>query len=378
MTGERAAHAPLQGVLVADFAQGIAGPYCGRLLADHGARVIKVEPPAGDWMRALGAGPEATSASCLYYNLGKESVAFDLKTAEGLERALALAARADVVIESARPSAMEKLGLGFAAVRARNPGVVYLSVSGYGRTGPRAGEPMTDTVGQAFSGWMSINRGRDGIPHKTGTTIVDAVTGLYAFQAAAMALWQGMRGGGRREARHLDVSLMQSAAAVLGPKILETAFLGRPPEAINAPAGSYRTADGWIAVTLVREAQFRALAQTIGAPELADDPRYADFAARARNIAPLMQTIEARLMQATTDEWVARLTAAGVLAGRINDFAGWLAEPQVIESGAAPEREVLPGAVLPVPRSPGMDGPARRAPRLGEHTAAVLHEFGLA
>ncbi len=368
---------PLDGVLVADFSQGIAGPYCGRLLADHGARVIKVEPPGGDWMRALGAGPDDTSASCIYYNLGKESVVIDLKAAEGVERAMALAARAEVVIESGRPGVMAGLGLGFAAVSARNPGVIYLSVSGYGREGPRAGDPMTDTVGQAFSGWMSINRGRDGIPHKTDTTIVDAVTGLYAFQAVAMALWSAQKGGDAK-ARLLDVSLMQSAAAVLAPKIMETAHLGTPPQAINAPAGSYRTADGWIAVTLVREAQFRAWVEAIGAPELAEDPRYASFAERSRHLRPLMEAIEARMMQHPTEEWVARLTAAGVLASRINDFADWLAEPQVAASGAAPEREVLPGATLPLPRSPGGAATERRAPRLGEHTEAVLREFGLA
>ena len=365
---------PLAGVLVVDFSQGIAGPYCARLLADHGARVIKVEPPSGDWMRALGQGPDGTSASCIYYNLGKQGIILDLKDAGGRARALALAARADLVVESARPGAMQKLGLGFEVVRARNPGVIYLSVSGYGREGPRTADPLTDTVAQAFSGWMSINRGRDGVPHKTDTTIVDAVTGLFAFQAAAMALWPG----GPRQARHLDVSLMQSAAAVLAPKIMETAFLGRPPGLINAPAGSYRTADGWIAVTLVREAQYRAWMTTIGAPELAEDPRFTGFAERALNAGPLMQAIEARMIERTTADWVARLTAAGVLASRINDFTDWLAEPQVAGARAAPEREVLPGTPLPVPRSPGIEGPKRRAPTLGEHTDAVLSEFGLA
>ena len=374
MTGK----GPLDGLVVVDFSQGIAGPYCGRLLADQGARVIKIEPPAGDWMRALGQGPEETSASMIYYNLGKESVVLDLKDACGQERALALAARADVVIESGRPGVTEKLGLGFEAVRARNPGVVYLSVSGFGREGPRAGDPMTDTVGQAFSGWMSINRGRDGIPHKTDTTIVDAVTGLYGFQAVVMALWPGARDGSAREARHLDVSLMQAAAAILGPKIMETAHLGAPPALINAPAGTYRTRDGWIAVTLVREAQYRALVEAIGAPELAEDPRFADFPARARNVRALMEAIEARLVKGETADWVATLTGAGVLASPINDFADWLAEPQVEASRAAPRREVLPGATLPVPRSPGGEAPERRAPRLGEHTEAVLREFGLA
>ncbi|HET7410359.1 MAG TPA: CoA transferase, partial [Paracoccaceae bacterium] len=157
---------PLHGRIALDFTQGIAGPYAGRLLAEHGARVIKVEPPEGDWIRSIGSGPGGVSVNFLYYNLGKESVTLDLKTPEGVAAALAIAARADVVLESARPGVMDRLGLGFSAVRARNPRVVYLSVSGFGLTGPRATDPMTDTVAQAWSGMMSINRGMDGAPHK--------------------------------------------------------------------------------------------------------------------------------------------------------------------------------------------------------------------
>jgi len=363
---------PLTGTLVLDLSQGIAGPYCGRLLAEQGARVLKVEPPEGDWMRALGAAPDGSSASAHYYNLGKESLVLDLKLPRDLGRAPALARRADLVIESARPGVMAKLGLGFEAVRARNPEVVYLSVSGYGQTGPRAAEPMTDTVAQAFSGWMSINRGRDGIPHKVDTTIIDAVTGLYAFQAALAAMWPGAERG-----RHLDVSLMQSAAAILAPKVIEAAFLGRSPEAINPPAGSYRTADGWIALTLVREAQFAALAAEIGLPALASDPRFASFEARRRNLPELLEMLGGKLAEATTAEWEARLTRAGLLASRINGFRDWLAEPQVVATGAAPAVELAPGMALPVPRTPAQPPASRPAPAPGAHTDAVLREFGI-
>jgi crotonobetainyl-CoA:carnitine CoA-transferase CaiB-like acyl-CoA transferase len=363
----------MAGLLVLDLSQGIAGPYCGRLLADQGARVLKVEPPQGDWMRALGSGPGGTSTSALYYNLGKESLVLDLKQPDDLDRALALAARADVVIESSRPGTMARLGLGFEAVRARNARVIYLTISGFGLNGPRAADPMTDTVVQAFSGYMSINRGRDGIPHKTDTTIIDAVTGQYAFQAVAMALWPDAG----REARHLDVSLMQSAAAILGPKILEAAWLGQPPQAINPPAGSYRTSDGWIAVTLVREEQFRALARAIGEPDLPSDPRFDSFANRARNLTPLLEIIATRFTGRTTGEWVARLTKAGVLASPINEFTDWLAEPQVIATDAAPQTEVLAATFLAVPHSPGQPAHTRPCPRLGEHTEAILSEFGL-
>jgi CoA:oxalate CoA-transferase len=365
--------APLAGYLVLDLSQGIAGPYCGRLLADQGARVLKVEPPQGDWMRALGPGPDGTSTSALYYNLGKESLVLDLKQPQDLDRALALSATADVVIESSRPGTMAKLGLSFEAVRARNPSVIYLTISGFGQTGPRAADPMTDTVAQAFSGYMSINRGRDGIPHKTDTTIIDAVTGQYAFQSVAMALWPG----DKRQARHLDVSLMQSAAAILGPKVLEAAHLGKPPQAINPPAGSYHTSDGWIALTLVREENFRALARAIGEPDLPSDLRFDTFANRAQNLAPLLEIIAAHMARQTTDEWLSRLTQAGVLASRINEFTDWLAEPQVTAASAAPDTEVLAGTFLPVPHNPGQLALERRCPTLGEHTGTVLKEFGL-
>jgi crotonobetainyl-CoA:carnitine CoA-transferase CaiB-like acyl-CoA transferase len=228
-------------------------------------------------------------------------------------------------------------------------------------------------VAQAFSGYMSINRGRDGIPHKTDTTIIDAVTGMYAFQAVSMALWPGTT----REARRLDVSLMQSAAAALGPKVLEAAYLGQPPQAINPPAGSYATSDGWVAVTLVRETHFHALARVIGEPGLPSDPRFDSFATRARNLAPLLEIITARFAGRTTCEWVDRLTGAGVLASRINEFTDWLDDPQVRAANSAPPVEVLPGTSLPVPHNPGQPPQGRPCPAFGEHTTAILKEFGL-
>jgi crotonobetainyl-CoA:carnitine CoA-transferase CaiB-like acyl-CoA transferase len=224
---------------------------------------------------------------------------------------------------------------------------------------------------------MSINRGRDGIPHKTDTTVIDAATGLFAFQAVTMALWPGAEGEARREARHLDVSLVQSAAAILGPKILEAAYLGQPPQAINPPAGSYRTSDGWIAVTLVREQHFHALAREIGEPDLPSDPRFASFASRSQNLPPLLEIIAARFTERTTEEWVARLTGAGLLAGRINEFTDWLTEPQVMAADAAPQVEVAARTYLPVPHNPGQPAHTRPSPALGEHTETVLREFGL-
>lgn len=360
---------PLEGRLVLDLSQGIAGPYAGRLLAEHGARVIKVEPPEGDWIRGIGSGPAGQSVNFLYYNLGKESVTIDLKTPDGLAAALAIADRADVVMENARPGVMDRLGIGFDAVRARNPRVVYLSVSGFGLTGPRARQAMTDTVGQAFSGMMSVNKGADGVPHKIHTTIVDAITGLFAFQAVSMALM----GGG--PARRLDVSLMQSAAAIMGPKVMEFAHHGHSPASPNAPAGSYRTADGWIAITLVREAHWVKMAETLGRPDLSSDPRFSSFAARLENLPELVGIIQDLMVRRTTAEWMEAFAAADVLASPINDFGDWLAEPQVAGTEAAPMLTVAPGAELPTPRTPGRAAFERPAPAVGADTERVLAEF---
>ncbi len=359
---------PLEGRIALDLTQGIAGPYAGRLLAEYGCRVIKVEPPGGDWVRDIGSGP-GTSVNFLYYNLGKESVTLDLKTPEGVAAALAIAARADVVLESGRPGVMDRLGLGFDAVRARNPRVVYLSVSGFGLSGPRTQEPLTDMVAQAFSGMMSVNRAPDGVPHRIQTTIVDAMTGLYAFQAVAMAL---VAGGA---ARRVDVSLMQSAAAVLGPKVMEFAHHGFTPTVPNPPAGSYRTADGWICVTLVREHHFVKLAAAIGQPALSDDPRFRSFAARTENLDEITAIIAGALEARTTAEWLDLFDAEGVLASPINDFGDWLADPHVVASEAAPVIAAGPGAGLPAPRTPGCPPLERPAPVAGADTERVLAEF---
>ena len=360
---------PLEGKLVLDLSQGIAAPYCGRLLAEHGARGIKVEPPGGDWVRNIGGGPGDVSVNFLYYNFGKESIELDLKSPEGVAAAKRIAAKADVMLESARPGATERLGLGFEAIKAINPGIVYLSVSGFGQQGPRGHEPMTDTVAQAYTGMMSVNHGMDGIPHKIHTTIVDAITGLYAYQQVAMAL---MAGG---EARHLDISLMQSAAAVMAPKVMEFAHFGHTPASPNAPAGSYQTSDGWIAITLVRESHFAAIAKAVGQPELAEDPRFDSFAKRLENLDQIKGILNDLTRTKTTAEWAGIFAEHGVLASPIFDYGDWLADAQVVATQGAPEQVVHGDVTSPPPRTPGRVPFDRPAPSSGQDTARVLAEF---
>ena len=369
---------PYEGLKVLDLSQGIAGPYCGGLLALYGADVVKVEPPGGDWARKLGTDYAGHSVLDLSANRGKRSIAIDLKHAAGRALAQTLAAHSDVLIEGFRPGVSDRLGLGYAEVKERNPRVLYLSVSGYGQRGPYRELPCTDTVMQAFSGLMSVNPGNDGAPHRVGFLVVDMVTGLYAYQALATAL---LARANASEGRHIDVSLMQSAAAVQAAKISEFALAGGEPRVLNAPAGTYRTRDGWIAITLVSEAHWQAICGGLELPQLADDARFCDFERRAENLAELIEILNECIGARTTDEWCTRLSASGALCNAIHDFGDWLDDPHVRAIDAAPNVFQPRVGEIPTPTIPGMlplaaDDDRNVAPAVGEHGAEILREHG--
>jgi CoA:oxalate CoA-transferase len=372
MHGE--ANGPLAGLVVLDMSQGIAGPSCGGYFAEFGARVIKIEPPEGDWMRPLGTRLAGTSSQSILYNRGKESLALDLRKPEGRDIALRLAAGADVVIESARPGVMERLGLGFEAVKARQPDVVYVSVSGFGQRGPDRARPLVDALAQAKSGLMSVMRARDGSPVKMDATMIDSVTGLYAFQAASMALWGKQKGSG---ARHLDISLMQSSAHVQGPNILEWDYVGGPPGLLNPPAGNYRTADGFIAMTAVNEGQARGILAAIGRPELGADARFSSPAARKANVAALREILDAALLEHTTAHWVAAFEKENALASAIQTYGEWLADAHTKAIDMAPAYELRDGKRARLPHLPGQPPNNRPMPAIGEHSRDVLAGLGI-
>ncbi|MFM9939155.1 MAG: CaiB/BaiF CoA transferase family protein [Hyphomicrobiaceae bacterium] len=365
---------PLAGLVVLDMSQGIAGPSCGGHFAEHGAEVIKIEPPEGDWIRNLGSRIADTSAAALIYNRGKSSLVIDLKTKAGVDLALRLAERAHVVIENARPGVMERLGVGFEAVKARQPDIVYVSVSGWGQTGPMRTEPMVDTVGQAVSGLMSVMRGRDGVPVKMDSPLIDAITGLYAFQAATMALWNKQPGSG---AKHLDISLLQAAAHIQGPNLIECAYTGKQPTILNPPAANYRTADGWIAVTLVSEAHFAAICRAIGRPDLIKDERYATFAVRRQHTPELRRIIDDALIQQPSAHWLAAFAREGALASRINDYVDWYAHPQVRAVESAPPYPLRNGETVRLPHLPGQPPNQLPVPVIGGQSRDVLARLGL-
>ncbi len=367
------------GLRVLDLGQGVAAPYCAMLLAMHGAEVVKLEPVGGDWSRGLGTQYDGQhTAMSAHYNRGKKSLALDLRSPPAREIALALADRADVLVEGFRPGVAARLGLGYDALLARNPRLLYLSVSGFGQDGPYAQVACTDSVAQAYSGLMSVNLGNDGAPHRLGAIIVDTLTGLYAAQALGVALYARERSG---KGQRLEVSLTQCAAAILGHKLAEHMLEGGAPRALNVPTGAYRTQDGWIMIALIREADFSRLAGALGRPDLAAEPRFADFAARARHGAALVETIGAIFPADTTAGWLARLRAADILADRVNGFDDWLADPHIVATAGAVAIEQPGMGQFRTPRTPGLsaaaDAALAPAPRIGEHGRAILTDLGL-
>ncbi len=365
---------PLAGLKILDLSQGVAGPHCGGLFAEYGADVVKVEPPSGDWMRVLGAGYDGKSGSFIYYNRGKRSLSLDIKAAGAVDVILDLAAKSDVVIDNNRPGVSERLGFGFEALKARNPKIIVVAVSGFGLTGPKSRRPLSDTIAQAMSGFMAINCGRAGVPAKVDMTLIDCLTGLYGFQAATMALWGDPA---KREAQLLDISLVQSAVAIQGAKVLEYSVENRIPGKINAPAGSYKAADGWLALTLVRENCWTNICKAFERDDLAADPRFRTFEDRARNIDELAELVDAIVATRTVADWVERLHEAGVLAGPINDYGDWLADPQTDAIEGARMSVVASDTAAPVVRTPGHGHFTALSPSLGQHSAEILREAGL-
>ena len=324
--------APYRGLRVLDFGQGVASPYCAMLLAVYGAEVIKVEPPEGDWSRYLGTTYGNHTALSAVYNRGKRSLCLDLKSGQGIAIAKRLALSSDVLIEGFRPGVAARLGIGYETLAKDNPGLIYLSISGFGQDGPYAKRPGSDSVAQAFSGLVSVNLGNDKIPHRVGTTISDVATGVYAFQAIATALFARATVG---TGRWIDVNLAQSTAALLGHKAAEYVLEGGAPRALNVPAGSYQTGDGWMMVTLVNEPQYKRLCAVIGRDDLAGDPRFADFAKRADSAEPLMAQLREVFLSGTTGAWLEKLHAADIIAERILTPGDWLRNVHVEATRAA-------------------------------------------
>ena len=371
--------APYRGLRVLDFGQGIASPYCAMLLGVYGADVIKVEPPEGDWSRFLGTTYGNHTTLSAVYNRGKRSLCLDMKHKDGIAIAQKLARESDVLIEGFRPGVATRLGLGYERLSQENPGLIYLSISGFGQSGPYSKRPGSDSVAQAYSGLVSVNTGNDGLPHRVGTTISDVVTGVYAFQAIATTLFARAATG---TGRWIDVNLAQSTAALLGHKAAEHILEGGAPRALNVPASTYQTSDGWMMVTLVNEAQYKRLCTAVDREDLATDPRFADFAARADHADVLIPQLRELFVTQPSESWLSRLHAADIIAERIHNPGEWLRSTHVEATNAAVCQDTPGVGKVYSPRTPGIASLSEDslcpAPDIGQDSIAVLTDAGFA
>lgn len=384
-TRQAGAPTALRGTLVADFSRVLAGPVCTQLLADLGARVVKVEHPDGDDMRhASQASIGGLTAAFLALNRGKQSLVLDLASPAGHEVAIDLIRRADVLVENFTPGVMERLGLGYEAVSKINPRLVYCSVSAYGQKGTAARRSGYDPVIQAESGLMSLNGFAEGPPVRIGPPVVDVSTGMMACNAVLAGLLARQHTG---RGQHVEVALFDTAANLGALYGMGHLIDGHIPERFGqaprgaAPVGLFEASDGPFYLCIVNDRLFRRLAvDVLRRPELADDPRFVTNRARAANRPALFATLEAIFASLSRDEWMARLQAANVPAGPVRTMAEAFASPEMAARGLA--RSVPHDTAGSVPNI----GPPFRfshtptdtpvaAPMLGQHTQAVLEEL---
>jgi crotonobetainyl-CoA:carnitine CoA-transferase CaiB-like acyl-CoA transferase len=379
-------NAPLSGLTVVDFTRVLSGPYCTMLLADMGARVIKIEQPAGgDDTRAWGPpfiGSE--SAYFLSVNRNKESLTLDLKHARAREVIEPLLDSADVVVENFRPGAMKRLGLHYDGVRERWPRIVYCSISGFGQTGPRHEQAGYDAVVQAEGGLMSITGSADGPPYRLGVAIADIVSGMFAAHGVTLALLARERTG---RGQLVDVAMLDSTAALLTYQAAIYFATGRAPERMGnrhptiVPYETFAAADGDFVLAVGNDDQWRRFCRVAGLEQAGADERFATNRARVSNYATLRQLLQEHLRRRTRQDWIAALTAAGVPCGSVRSIDEVLADPQLdarrmIE--AVEHAAVGPVRVTGVPiKLSDTPGAVRTAPpMLGEHTDAVLRSLG--
>jgi crotonobetainyl-CoA:carnitine CoA-transferase CaiB-like acyl-CoA transferase len=336
---------PLAGVKVVEFCQIASGPFCGMLLADFGAEVVKVEPPEGDAMRSWPPLSDGYSENFASLNRGKRSIALDLKNPADLEVARRLALEADVVVENSRPGAMQRLGLGWDWFAGRKPSLVYASISAYGQDGPRGGEGGFDLTIQAAAGVMSVTGEPGGAPVKAGVPLADFASGLYAAYSIA-ALLARVRAGG--PGGHVDVPMFAATLAISALQTSEYFGTGRDPRKLgsahprNAPYQAYAASDGWFAIAAGNNRLWAAVCEFVGTPGLLADERFASPSLRARHQAELKALLDPHFARRSVAEWLAGFAAAGVPCAPINGYGAALADPQATHLELVREQQ-LPG-----------------------------------
>ncbi|NML17933.1 CaiB/BaiF CoA transferase family protein [Azohydromonas caseinilytica] len=375
----------LDGLTVIDFTQIGAGPTCTMLLADMGARVIKIEPPGGELGRGLGPGWIGEDAALFHgFNRNKLGVALDLKSAQGLAVARRLIAEADIVVESMRPGVMARLGLGAEALLQAHPGLVYCSISAYGQTGPCAGNAGVDGIIQADSGLMSLVGLEGAEPCKVQAPVVDVMTGYVAAMAVLAKLAQRARDG---QGGHLDVNLLNSALALQQSSLTSWLADGVLPERVgsaapySAPNQAFQTRDGWVMVAAYMPERWKRLCELLGLPHLATDARFATSPLRVAHRQALVPLLAAVFRTRGTDEWLALLGAADILCARVATYEDVAEHPQAAANGMLTEvRHARHGTIrmpgFPVNSAQANACPHRAAPACGQDTRQVLRDCG--
>jgi crotonobetainyl-CoA:carnitine CoA-transferase CaiB-like acyl-CoA transferase len=379
---------PLAGCRVVELAHIMAGPVCGLMLADMGAEVVKVEKIAGDdTRRMLPPDVNGESAAFMMMNRNKRGIALDLKQPDAREALLRLLDRADVVIENYRKGTMEKLGLGYETLKARNPGLIYCEISGFGRSGPYAERGGFDLIAQGMSGLMSITgEGPGRPPVKVGAPVTDITAGILAAMGVLAAYARKLQTG---EGQRVDTSLFEAgivhtywqSAIAFATGVSPGAMGSAHP--LNAPYQAFRTADGWVNIGAANQKNWERLVDILGRPELGSDPRFATNDQRMANRPALEAALNAVFETKTTEAWLAILEAGGFPAGPVLSIGEMHEDPQALARQMVVTTDhPVAGAVktlgLPVKFSGTPGGIHRPAPVLGQHSRAVLAELGYA
>ena len=382
---------PLAGVRAIELGQIAAGPFAGSLLADLGADVVKIErPDGGDGMRSwpplstAGGNDTPYSENFASLNRNKRSVALDLKDRDGVARLLQLAGVADVLVENYRPGVLARLGADYDAVSARNPGIVYCSISGYGQTGPYANKGAFDVTVQGMSGLMSVTGEPGGGPVKCGVPVGDFCAGLYAAYTITASLMRARETG---RGAYIDCSMLGSLIGVAALQTSEYFGTGRAPRLFgsahprNAPYQAFPASDGHFIIAAGNDRLFAQVCDAVGLPELADDPRFTSQLLRAEHQGELVAILEPRFAQRTAAQWLGEMDARGVPCAPINDYPRVLDDDSQVAHLGLVHPLTLPNGVktrttgFPVAMSGYTFEIHRPPPMLGAHTAEVLDEW---
>ena len=375
---------PLEGIRVLDLSHALAGPFASTMLADYGAQVIKIEPPgSGDISRAWGSPlPGGETAYFVSLHRNKRGITLDLKSPQGIETFMRLAEKSDVVLENFRVGVLQRLGLGYEAVKARNPGIVYCSISGFGQDGPYRDRAALDLIVQAESGMISVTGEEGSSGARAGVSIADLTAGMNAAYGILMALRVKEKTGA---GQYIDVSMLEGQLALLGTMLGGYLTDGQVPAPMGTaykallPYQTFKTKTRDLALAVGSEKLWREFCPLIGKPEMVTDLRFNTNRARDANRAAMVEALQTVFLTRSYEEWETVLVGNGIPMGAINDLAAVVKHPQVQARGVFVETDhpaagKVPVVGVPIRLSATPGGVRSPSPVLGQHTEEVMRE----